>query len=107
MALSSPQVTWNNDTSELFVFGGYGQEGSLMNVYKIKYHGSGAWDHQWTKAGTMRVQRDSGGIIYDNGKFVVIGGFKGHPNELWKSTLEKKLLESTESMHSFTITRIE
>ena len=40
----------------------------------------------------MKQTRDSGNVIYDNGKFVLIGGFDGQANELWKSTLEKKLL---------------
>ena len=55
----------------------------------------------------MKQNRDSGNVIYDNGKFVLLGGFDGQPNELWKSTLEKKLLNISEPAFYFTVTKIE
>ena len=55
----------------------------------------------------MKQKRDSGNVIYDNGKFVLIGGFDGLPNELWKSTLEKKLLSMSEPAYYFTVTKID
>ena len=106
-------MVWNEDSSELFVFGGYysqpneGQNKgvSTSGVYKLKYYGNDHWG-QWVKAGTMKRSRDSGNVIYDNEKFVLIGGFDGQPNELWKSTLEKKLMNTSEPAYYFTITKI-
>ena len=55
----------------------------------------------------MKQKRDSGNVIYDNGKFVLVGGFGGQPNELWKSTLEKKLMNISEPAYYFRVTKID
>ena len=55
----------------------------------------------------MALARDSGNIFYDSGKFVLLGNFDGRMfNELWKSTLEKKALATTEAAYSFSLTRV-
>ena len=81
--------------------------GSSTDVYKIKYLGNDKWAPTWTKSGTMALARDSGNIFYDSGKFVLLGNFDGRMfNELWKSTLEKKALATTEAAYSFSLTRV-
>lgn len=110
--VSSSQIVWNPDTLELFVFGGYRSAsnrggGSSTDVYKIKYLGNDQWDSQWSKAGTMTLSRDSGNVFYESGKFVLMGNFDGKThNELWKNTLEKRPLSSSEAAYSFSLTRV-
>ena len=81
--------------------------GSSNDVYKIKYLGNDQWDSQWSKAGTMTLKRDSGNVFYESGKFVLMGNFDGKThNELWKNTLEKRPLSSSEAAYSFSLTRV-
>ena len=56
----------------------------------------------------MKSVRDGGGIIYDNGQFLLLGNYDGTAqNELWKSTLEKKMLTSEFPANLFSVTKIE
>ena len=56
----------------------------------------------------MKAARDGGGVIYDNGQFLLLGNFDGTANdELWKSTLEKKMLSYEFPANRFSVTKIE
>lgn len=55
----------------------------------------------------MALKRDSGRVFYDNGNFMLMGNFDGEQkNELWKSTVEKRPLPSSEAAYSFSLTKV-
>lgn len=56
----------------------------------------------------MKAVRDGGAVMYDNGQFLLLGNYDGTAkNELWKSTLEKKMLASAFPANLFSLTKIE